>query len=181
VETPDAVLVGQAQAGQVGAFDALMTRYYAQCLRFAWRQLGNREDAEEVVQDAFLRAYRSIRGCHDPERFRGWLFTIVINRCRTFAARRKRRLLLFSRWQERELPPASTAPTAQAIGSKEEIDRLLSTLSPPLREAFLLKHVQELSYEEMAEITGAGISALKMRVKRATAALAERLKNETHV
>ncbi len=181
METPDGVLVRQAQAGEVAAFDALVQRYYAVCLRFAWRQLGNREDAEEVVQDAFLRAFRSIKGCHDPARFRGWLFTIVINRCRTFAARNRRRFLLFNQWRERELPAISTAPDVGRMDGDQELQRVLATLSPPLREAFLLKHMEELSYEEMAELTGVGISALKMRVKRATDALAARLKGESHV
>ena len=178
METPDGVLVRQAQAGELAAFDTLVRRYYAMCLRFAWRQLGNREDAEEVVQDALVRAYRSIRGCQDPDRFRGWIFTIVINRCRTFAARSRRRFLLFNQWHERESPPTAIAPETSRVDADEEIALVLSSLSPVLREAFLLKHVEELTYEEMAEATGVGVSALKMRVKRAADALAARLKSE---
>lgn len=150
-------------------------------LRYAWRQLGNREDAEEVVQDAFVRAYRSLRGCHEPARFRGWLFTILINRCRTHAARNRRRFLLFDRWREREQPAVASPPHELRLDGEQEVARAVAALSPRLREAFLLKYIEEMSYEEMAESTGVGVSALKMRVKRATDALATQLKKETHV
>ena len=182
VDLADVELVRQAQAGEIGAFDALVQRYYAVCLRFAWHQLGSREDAEEVVQDAFLRAYRSLHGCQEPARFRGWLFTIVINRCRTFAARNRRRALLFNRWREREvIDPVPEASLPGRLDGNKEIERLMAGLSPVLREAFLLKHVEELTYEEMADATGVSVSALKMRVKRAADALSAQWKNETHV
>ena len=182
MDLADVELVRQAQAGEIGAFDALVQRYYAVCLRFAWHQLGSREDAEEVVQDAFLRAYRSLHGCHEPARFRGWLFTIVINRCRTFAARNRRRALLFNRWREREvIDPVPEASLPGRLDGNKEIERLMAGLSPVLREAFLLKHVEELTYEEMADATGVSVSALKMRVKRAADALSAQWKNETHV
>jgi RNA polymerase sigma-70 factor (ECF subfamily) len=181
VETPDAELVQRAQAGEAAAFDVLVNRYYALALRYAWRQLGNREDAEEVVQDAFVRAYRSVRGCHEPARFRGWLFTILINRCRTHAGRNRRRFLLFERWREREQPASSSAPQTLRLDGDQEVARALASLSPRLREAFLLKYIEEMSYEEMAQATGVGVSALKMRVKRATDALAAQLKKELHV
>ena len=174
MDTPDEALITAALAGDLTAFDRLVNRYYAVSLRFAWRQLGNRADAEEVVQDSWLRAYRALRRCHDPARFRGWLLRIVVNQCRSWSARQQRRAWLLQRWWRPE--PAVEAQTAEA----EDTAALLQPLSPALREAFLLKHVEELSYEEMSAITGASVSALKMRVKRATDLLAERLQAEQH-
>ena len=128
--------------------------------------LGNREDAEEALQDAFVRAYRALPRCEDPERFASWLFRILVNRCRTAGARRGRRersVLL----DDEAVARASRDHPAENAAWREEIDRALAQLPAEQREAFLLKYVEELSYEEMAEMTGAGISALKMRVKRA--------------
>jgi RNA polymerase sigma-70 factor (ECF subfamily) len=136
--------------------------------------LGNREDAEEVVQDTFVRAYRSLARCDDPERFGSWLFTILVNRCRTSGARATRRGRTFVNDETLALGAAEDA-AAERIAWREEIDRALERLDVDQREAFLLKHVEELSYEEMSEMTGVGVSALKMRVKRACDRLREML------
>jgi RNA polymerase sigma-70 factor, ECF subfamily len=128
--------------------------------------LGNREDAEEALQDAFLRAFRSLAKCDDPERFSSWLFRILANRCRTAGSRRGRREQTFVR-DEFALVDASEEHPEDRAAWREEIQRALMMLDDDQREAFLLKHVEDLGYEEMAELTGIGVSALKMRVKRA--------------
>jgi RNA polymerase sigma-70 factor (ECF subfamily) len=162
----DAALVRRVLDGDGAAFRVLVDRHYDRCARYARHMLGNREDAEEAVQDAFVRAYRSLRRYEDRQRFAGWLMRIVVNRCRTTGAQRQRRERTFVRGSTAVDEVAEEHP-AERTAWREEIERALSRLDPEQREAFLLKHVEELSYEEMAEITGAGISALKMRVKRA--------------
>ncbi|MGH6692357.1 MAG: RNA polymerase sigma factor [Gammaproteobacteria bacterium] len=168
-------LVRRARTGDGGAFESLVDRHYAQCLRFAWRQLGNREDAEEAVQDAFVRAHRSLSNGVQPDRFHAWVMTIVVNRCRTYAARRRRRLAFLERL--RWFGERPDEPVASAVDGAvdPEITRALQRLPARQREAFLLKHVEEMSYEDMSAVTGAGISALKMRVKRAGNALGRML------
>jgi RNA polymerase sigma-70 factor (ECF subfamily) len=126
--------------------------------------LGTREDAEEAVQDAFVRCYRGLDRC-DPDRFGAWSYRILVNRCRT-AARRRRW------WWSRvdTVDRADAVPVAHPAGDaawREEIGLALAGLSQEQREAFLLKHVEDLSYEEMSAATGASIPALKMRVSRA--------------
>jgi RNA polymerase sigma-70 factor (ECF subfamily) len=128
--------------------------------------LGNREDAEEALQDAFVRAFRSLASCDDPERFGSWLFRILANRCRTAGTRRGRREKTFVR-DEVALLGASEEHPEERAAWREEIQRALLQLDADQREAFLLKHVEDLGYEEISEITGVGVSALKMRVKRA--------------
>jgi RNA polymerase sigma-70 factor (ECF subfamily) len=140
--------------------------------------LGNREDAEEALQDAFTRAYRSLARCDDPERFGAWLFRILVNRCRTAGARRARRSRTFVT-DEAALLDASEDHPADRSAWNEEIDRALAKLRPEQREAFLLKYVEDLGYEEMSKLTGAGVSALKMRVMRACDRLRELL-SEVH-
>ena len=176
----DAALVRQTLEGDEHAFTTLVDRHYDRCARFARHMLGNREDAEEAVQDTFVRAYRSLHRYEDRQRFTGWLMRILVNRCRTAGGRRQRR--------DRTFVPAPAAVEeaaeehpAEHAAWREEIERALERLEPEQREAFLLKHVEELSYGEMSEITGVGISALKMRVKRACDRLRELLEEVQNV
>jgi RNA polymerase sigma-70 factor (ECF subfamily) len=162
----DAALVRRFLDGDKDAFAILVDRHYDRCARYARHMLGNREDAEEAVQDAFVRAYRSLGRYEDRQRFAGWLMRILVNRCRTAGARRQRRARTFVP-AELALPDAVEEHPAERAAWREEIERALTRLDREQREAFLLKHVEELSYGEMSEITGVGISALKMRVKRA--------------
>ena len=161
----DAELVARAQGGDLEAYAALVDRHRAGLERYAYHLLGNRQEAEEALQDALLRAYRAIRQCRQPERFRAWLARILVNRCRT----RMRRWNPFVADQRPDGDPGGAAvshPEDQRAWL-EEIRRALATLPADHREAFLLKHVEAFSYEEMAELTGASIPALKMRVSRA--------------
>jgi RNA polymerase sigma-70 factor (ECF subfamily) len=162
----DAAVVARVLEGESEAYAILVARYRAQYARYAVRMLGNREDAEEVLQDAFVRAFRSLSKCDEPEHFGSWLFRILANRCRTTGTRRGRRDKTFVR-DELALLEASEEHPADRAAWREEIQRALMRLDDEQREAFLLKHVEELGYEEMAELTGVGVSALKMRVKRA--------------
>lgn len=170
----DAVIVARVLRGDVEAYGELVSRYRDRYARYALHMLGNREDAEEALQDAFTRAYRSLARCEDPERFGAWLFRILVNRCRTVGARRNRRARTFIT-DETALHEAAEEHPAERSAWREEIDRALARLRPEQREAFLLKYVEELGYDEMSRLTGVGISALKMRVMRACERLRELL------
>ncbi|MGQ0537352.1 MAG: RNA polymerase sigma factor [Gemmatimonadaceae bacterium] len=171
----DAAIVALVRAGNSAAYAVLVARYRMQFGRYAVRMLGNREDAEEAMQDAFVRAYRSLEACEDPSRFGSWFFRILANRCRTVGARRGRREKTFVR-DEIAITGASEEHPAERAAWREEIHRALRLLDDDQREAFLLKHVDELGYDEMSELTGTGVSALKMRVKRACERLRALLK-----
>jgi len=170
----DAVVVARVLRGDVEAFSELVERYRDRYARYAFHMLGNREDAEEALQDAFVRAYRSLARCEDPERFGAWLFRILVNRCRTLGARRGRRARTFVVDEVALLGAAEEHP-AGTTAWREEIDRALQQLRGDQREAFLLKYVEELGYDEMSQLTGVGVSALKMRVMRACERLRELL------
>ena len=174
----DAVIVSRVLRGDVDAFGVLVGRYRDRYARYAFHMLGNREDAEEALQDAFTRAYRSLARCEDPERFGAWLFRILINRCRTLGARRGRRARTFVVDEVAILEAAEEHP-ADRTAWREEIDRALERLRADQREAFVLKYVEELGYDEMSQLTGVGVSALKMRVMRACERLRELL-SEVH-
>jgi RNA polymerase sigma-70 factor (ECF subfamily) len=154
-----------AAGGDGAAFETLVHRHYGDCLRYAMRLLGARHDAEEVVQDTFVRAHRSLPRYENRDRFRAWLFRILVNRCRsaaTAAARRQARMAAYASHHPTVEPPPS--PDAERLA---RIQAALRQLPVRQREAFLLKHVEDLSYEEMAALSGQRVSTLKMRVKRA--------------
>jgi len=162
----DAMFVRRVLDGDTAAFTTLVDRHAAACTRFATRMLGNREDAEDATQETFLRAYRSLARYEERQAFRTWLFQILINRCRTAAVRRERRHRMFL-VDDNAVASASVRPAAETSDLRAELQRVVDALDPDQREAFLLKHVEQLSYDQMAAATGVGVSALKMRVKRA--------------
>jgi RNA polymerase sigma-70 factor (ECF subfamily) len=175
----DATLVRRALAEDARAFGVLVDRHGPPCLRFAARMLGTREDAEDATQETLMRAYQSLGTYDERTAFRTWLFAILVNRCRTAMLRRARRERRV-RTDGDHVLRASVASGVDGLHLEIEIARALDRLSGPLREAFLLKHVEQLEYNEIAAITGQRISALKMRVQRACARLATELKELEH-
>ena len=174
----DAHLVAAAVRGNIDAFAELSRRYRDTYSRFAVRMVGDRDDAEDVMQSAFIRAYRALDQCRDPNRFGAWLYQIVANECRSFVVRRSRRnrRMVHDEIRLRDAPSPASADGSDTL---DDVQYALEQLDVDQREAFLMKHVEQLSYEEMAEITGEGISALKMRVKRACTRLRQLLE-EVH-
>jgi len=165
----DRAIIQQVLAGDVEAFAQIVDRHYARCARIAVRIVGNREDAEEAIQDAFLRAFKALADYEDRERFAAWLTRILVNQCRTVLARTKRRDAMFAELDPRRLE--FLAAREPEDGSWAELEQVLGQLPAEQREAIVLKYADDLTYEEMSRITGAGESALKMRVQRAFARL----------
>lgn len=167
------LVIHAAKAGDVRAFAMLVDIYYSRCLRFALHMLFDRFDAEEAVQDTFVRVYRALPGYREDASFEAWLFRILANRCRTAGARARRHadFIHYGDVPER----AGGVHHDQALAWREEIELALAALPLEQREAFLMRHVEDLSYDEMSRATGDGISALKMRVKRACGALRDML------
>jgi len=170
----DATLVRRVLDGDPRAFTLLVDRHLQPCLRFATRMLGGRHDAEDVTQEALLRAYRALATYDPAGNFRTWLFAILVNRCRTSLLQRSRYMRRVVT-DEDAMQSAVSGDEAASTELRIEIERAVAMLEPEQREAFLLKHVEQLGYEEMAAVTGAGVSALKMRVKRACERLQELL------
>lgn len=173
VTSPDAALLDRVAAGDEEALGMLMARFAPSLMRYATHFLGSADDADDVLQEVFLRAEGAIRRGQRPDQLPAWLYRITVNRCRT--ARRRW-------WSLMRSPAPEGILAAQEAGGgpdgwiwREEIAIALAALTPPLREAFLLKHVEGFSYEEMAAATGASQPALKMRVSRACEQLRGRL------
>ncbi len=167
----DATLIRQLAADLDAAFPSLVADQQDRLFTIAVRVLGNRSDAEEAAQDAFVRAYRALAGYPADRirelRLRPWLTTIVLNVCRNRT--RVRRVAT----TELAFEPASE-PATDPFASRHARDlwaRLLSGLPPAQRTAIVLRHVDGLSYTEMAEVLDRPEGTLKAQVHRGLAAL----------
>jgi RNA polymerase sigma-70 factor (ECF subfamily) len=167
---PDPEVVARVLAGDGEAFGVLIRRYEPGLLRFATRMLGSPDAAADAVAESLVRAYRHLAQCRDPGHLRSWLYRITGNRCRSHLARRRPGDLSLD-----DAPPVADPADTWAVVERGEqvalVERALTALSPEKREAFVLKHVEGMSYDEMAAATGARIPTLKMRVHRAREAL----------
>ncbi len=138
---------------------------------------GRSDDAADIVQQTFIKGFKNLARCRDPDRVGGWLFRIAVNLCKDQLKGRRRRevpLEAGEPFTAREgLPEAETERTE----IREEIYRALQALSDEQREAFVLKHVEGWSYEEMSERLDVSVPALKMRVHRAREQLQELLEH----
>jgi RNA polymerase sigma-70 factor, ECF subfamily len=173
----DAEDVRRVLRGDSAWYAVLVRRYQEPLYRHAYGMLGDADAAADLVQDSLVKAYTRLATC-DPERFAAWLFRILRNRCKDYLKSRRRR----------DVPLLDDGPHAAPLSDdpvvtleRSELGQVvadaLARIPEPQREAFLLKHVEGRSYEEMAELLDAGISALKMRVMRAREALQELLKD----
>src|ERR1044072_1765638 len=169
---PDGGVVPRVLGGDGEAFGILIRRYEPGLLRFATRMLGNPDAAADAVAESLVRAYRHLAQCRDPARLRSWLYRITGNRCRSHLAR----------GHTSDIPLSEAAPLAASSDSRAglgrggqfvRVERAWAALPAEKREAVVLKHVEGMSYEEMAAVTGARIPTLKMRVHRAREALLE--------
>jgi RNA polymerase sigma-70 factor (ECF subfamily) len=173
----DATLVALVLAGDQSAFAELVDRYHGEVYYLALRQLRQREDAEDLAQEAFLRAYRALAQ-YDPTRpFGAWLYAITARLCIDAHRRRRVRPVSLTRPEEGtaaeerewEIPDKTEGPEAQAERRDEAIrlSVLVDRLPPDYRLAILLRHSQDLSYDEIAAATGVPLGTVKARIHRA--------------
>lgn len=180
----DEDLIERFQGGDLYAFDLIVKNYKDQLLNFVFRFLGNQEEAEDVVQETFLRVYRNRSAYRRVAKFSTWIYTIAGNLART-ELRRRRRRRLFSlsdmgvQDKDYEISDNVLNPETQTDGAlKDEIIQSeIAQLSPKFREVILLRDVQELSYEEISKILRVPIGTVKSRVNRARLRLQGRLKH----
>ena len=171
----DVHVVARILDGDGEAFGIIIRRYEPGLLRFATRMLGSPDAAADAVAESLVRAYRHLAQCRDPEHLKSWLYRITGNRCRSHIGRRHTSDVSLD-----DAPAVADPADTWAVLERSEqvalVERALAALPPEKREAFVLKHVEGMSYEEMAAVTGARIPTLKMRVHRAREALLVALK-----
>ena len=172
-QASDALAVARVLAGDREAFGALVDRHQDKMISYARHMGFGPEEALDIVQDGFVRAFRHLRRCGDPERFGGWLFRIVSNLCRTAGGRTGRKRTDSLHDHELSLQSELPSPEERMEGSwdRDRIREALETLPPDQREALVLMYLEGYSVTEIAELSGASVSAVKMRLKRGRDAL----------
>jgi RNA polymerase sigma-70 factor (ECF subfamily) len=173
----DATLVNRAKLGDIKAFEAIVERYFARCMRFALGMLRDPAEADDVIQETFVRLYRALPRYEERQRFDSWLFRILGNCCRTANLLQQRRDAhdVGDEQALHSLPSPDRTDASFDSEWGDDVRRALAELPEYNREIFLLHYVEGFSYEEIERITGVRQSALKMRVKRASDQLRSRL------
>ncbi|MGH7449740.1 MAG: RNA polymerase sigma factor [bacterium] len=180
----DEDLIEKFQRGDIYAYELIVKRYKDQLLNFVYRFLGNHEEAEDVVQETFLRVYRNRHAYQRVAKFSTWIYTIAGNLARTELRRRnRRRIFSLSSMgvedKEYEISDDVLSPErhTNTVLSEEIIQKEINKLSPKFREVIILRDIQELSYEEISKIIRVPIGTVKSRVNRARLRLQGRLKH----
>jgi RNA polymerase sigma-70 factor, ECF subfamily len=167
--------VEQAMEGDARAFREIVERHHRGMFRLALRMLRDREEAEDVVQESFARAYRCLDGFDPAFRLSTWLYRIALNVCRDHLKSPRRRErpdgLATASWRVQTEDSARADVQIERVRKIRKLHEGLKRLSPSYREALVLKDLEELSYEEMRTVTGSPVTALKIRVVRARAKL----------
>lgn len=176
--------IDAARRGDKKAFGHLVEVYQTPIYNLAYRMLGNRSEAEEAAQEAFIRAYRHL-GSYDPGRpFSSWLFSIASHYCIDRLRRRRIDWLPLKEEIAEPVRLASASPNPEAVATDRDrqdwIQELMNTLSPTDRAALILHYWYDFSYKEIAEVLDLTVSAVKSRLYRARRALAEQMEGEAY-
>ena len=183
IEATDEVLIARFQQGDNYAFDLLVKRYKDPLLNFVYRFLGEKNDAEDIVQETFYRLYKNKHYYKEVARFSTWIYTIAGNLAKTELRKRKRRNLFsinyyMSTDKDYDLPDAETSPEkdANSVVTDDIIQTAIDKLSPKFKQVIVLRDIQGFSYEEISENIGIPLGTVKSRVNRARLKLQEDLK-----
>lgn len=170
----DGDVVSRVLAGDREAFRLLVRRHEDMLFAHALRMTSQGDVAADLVQAGLIKAFTSLDRCRDPDKFGGWVFRIVANQCKDYLKNVRRRNVDL----EAVEPVSGSEDPDEDLDRSElrrQLDRALATLPPEQREAFVMKHEEGRSYEEISELLEVSVGALKMRVHRAREALIEQL------
>ncbi|MCE5210627.1 MAG: sigma-70 family RNA polymerase sigma factor [Deltaproteobacteria bacterium] len=174
----EAEIVVRVLKGDRQAYALLVEEYKTPVYNLAYRMTNNIEDAQDIAQEAFLISFRELSHYDTNRRFYTWLYTISLNLIRNHLKKAGRRQKFFHNFntssgnitffaEKTNLPETGDGDTEALSREREKkLEICLGKLSPPLRELLILRFYQGLSFEMIAEITGASQSAVKMRIYR---------------
>jgi len=179
-ENTDEELMLRVQGGVSDCYDVLVERYKVRLFNYLYRLTGNRDEAEEIAQEAFVKAYIHADKYKTIARFSTWLYTIATNLVRNRIRSRSRAPQLISLWtrgfgdsdEERVLDIEDTTRRTpdEAINDAElssVINKAIAKIPEKYRESFVLREINELSYEEIAAVTGLKLGTVRSRINRA--------------
>jgi RNA polymerase sigma-70 factor (ECF subfamily) len=174
----DTLLIRKCLEGQVECYGQLVDRYSARIINLAFAMIGDRHDAEDVAQEAFVRAFRALPKFQRKAKFSSWLYQIALNLCKDYLKAKSRHARSAD---EEQMAQVDGDPRDQAprVVLKEELSEKMRESINKLpyfyREAFVLRHLQGLEYEDVAAITGVPADTVRVRAYRAREMLREHL------
>lgn len=171
VERSDAQVVRDVLSGDRDAYRLLVRRYGDLLHGHALRMTGNPDEAADLVQRAFVKGFKKLASCREPDRVGAWLFRILANFCKDHVRSPRRKdvsVTMLSGALRSGSDPMSDAEGAEI---RTKVWGALDALTPEQKEAFVLKHVEGRTYEEIAAVMDLSVASLKMRVHRAREAL----------
>lgn len=177
----DAALVRRARDGDFDAFELLFERHRTLVYRFAYQMVPRRDDAEDIVQEAFVRAYQNLDRYRDEAKFTTWLLRIVTNLCTDQARMTQRRTALEQQEAKGALDWMTIGSTEDPVQNLEEdrrkvaLRKALQALPNHHRSVIILRDIEEREYTEIAQILGCTVGGAKLRVLRARRALKDRI------
>lgn len=172
----DSNLVSAAQDGDATAFDLLIQRHQERVFALAYHMLGNAEDAKDVQQEAFVRAWTKIRGFRELSSFTTWLHKIAVNIC---LAKRRGSRPVYSLEQDEALAVQSDSTDCQErLVNALVVRELLDELPAGHRTLLVLREVDGMSIEEIAEVTGSSVGAVRKQLWRVRKLFGERLRQQ---
>lgn len=184
-ELTDMDILAEVGAGNVDAYGKIVAKYNGRLYNFIYRFVGDRETAEDIVQETFLRAFRKRKEYRAIANFSTWLFTIAGNLAKSELRRRKRwRMFSLERDEETdtgmELPDESARPdkVAESSIADVQIQEAIASLPENYKQVILLRDVEGMSYQEISEIVDCPVGTVKSRVNRARLKLQQKLKSE---
>ena len=160
----DADLIARARRGDVEAYNLLISRWEKRVYNYLLRLVGNREDALDLSQDVFLKAYQNLRKLEEPERFAPWLYRIAHNEAYSMFRKRRPESDSGTEPEAVEVEITIAGSGVFPIELSLAVTSALERLSPDQREAVVLKIYQGFKFEEMAEILGCPVSTAKSRL-----------------
>jgi RNA polymerase sigma-70 factor, ECF subfamily len=163
---PDAAAVDRARRGDLDAFDGLVRKYQDRLVGYLRSLIGNAADAEDLAQDAFIRAYRGLARFGGRSLFRTWLYQIATNVARTHHARRPAAIDAGAASLAGRDEPAAPVDLESQIVLRDRIDRALAALPADLREAVVLRDVEGLDYRDIAELMDVPLGTVESRIFR---------------
>ena len=178
--------VRQVQAGDVAAFDRLIVKYRERVLGIVYNMTSNREDASDLTQDAFIKAYRALPQFRGESAFYTWLYRIAVNTAKNYLATQSRRAPTSTEADAEEAETFSDADQLRDINTPESmlmskqiaqtVNAAMAVLPEELRTAITLREIEGLSYEEIAEMMNCPIGTVRSRIFRAREAIAAKLR-----
>ncbi|HEY2923856.1 MAG TPA: sigma-70 family RNA polymerase sigma factor [Candidatus Eisenbacteria bacterium] len=177
----DEELVRKSKEDDERAFGELVSRYESKIYSLALRMVRNPEDAEDVLQDTFLRAYRGIKSFQGASTFSTWIYRITANSALMRLRKKQLPTVSIENADERETPVSivdwTPGPVEQLLNKElqHEMDEAIEALPPEFRQVFVLRDVEEMSNAEVAEILDLSVAAVKSRLHRARIKVRNRL------